>query len=336
MSWLAGLAVVAAAVAAGGGAEEPRPLSGEPLARATGLRLLVANSPPYVLDVDSGKVAPVRGLDPEGLALVSVVGVGGRAGIVVGDPSGDARIWALRGRPARLSDLGTARDVTPAADGRAIWVKAGAGRGCVLRRVWLDGRPTGARTRIPCGWLIEAGGSLGVVARRTTVMDPATGGTIYRTRWGIVAVAGRTPVLAGPGKSFTLVDVRTGSERRLDWPSILSYRAETVADPSGRFVALGFADPAWPDASGNTIGQAFDAWLLDTRTAGLSQIPGLPALLGLKSTSMEWTDDGRLVLLGEDERGDFVAVWRPGRRKLSLKRLELPERAGSDSFAPLG
>ena len=51
---------------------------------------------------------------------------------------------------------------------------------------------------------------------------------------------------------------------------------------------------------------------------------------------MEWTRDGRLVLLGADRTSDFVAVWRPGEWRLALKRLRLPARiAGSDSFAPL-
>jgi hypothetical protein len=32
----------------------------------------------------------------------------------------------------------------------------------------------------------------------------------------------------------------------------------------------------------------------------------------------------------------FVAVWRPGERRLGMKTLRLPERrSGSDSFAPL-
>ena len=124
---------------------------------------------------------------------------------------------------------------------------------------------------------------------------------------------------------------RAGDERRVAWPSILGYKDGPSVDPRGRYVALAFANPAWGDS------QAMDVWVLDTETAELTQVPSMPALLGLKFTSHAWTHDGRLVLLGEDDRGAFVAVWRPGDAQLALKRVKLPRRgSGSDSFAILG
>jgi hypothetical protein len=78
-----------------------------------------------------------------------------------------------------------------------------------------------------------------------------------------------------------------------------------------------------------------DLWVLDTRTARLLHVPGMPAFVALKFTSTTWTDDGRLVLLARNGAGDAVAVWRPGQPHLALKRLKLPSRdsAGSDTFA---
>jgi len=62
----------------------------------------------------------------------------------------------------------------------------------------------------------------------------------------------------------------------------------------------------------------------------------MPAFVDLKFTSMEWTGDGRLVVLGETDGKGFVAVWRRGDAKLQVKRVRLPRRTdGSDSFAPL-
>jgi hypothetical protein len=63
----------------------------------------------------------------------------------------------------------------------------------------------------------------------------------------------------------------------------------------------------------------------------------MPAFVSLKRTSMAWADDGRLVLLGETNGKDVVAVWRPGQRRLGIKTLSLPDRkdSGSDSFAVL-
>jgi hypothetical protein len=98
-------------------------------------------------------------------------------------------------------------------------------------------------------------------------------------------------------------------------------------------VALAFADPAW----GGEGKQVFDVWLLDTETARMTHLPGMPAVVSLKRTSMAWTDDGRLVLLAESDGRDVVAVWRPGHRRLAVKDVRLPQRSGgSDSFAPIG
>jgi len=140
-------------------------------------------------------------------------------------------------------------------------------------------------------------------------------------------------VLAGPGAQFTLLDAATHARQRLPWPSILWGRDAPAVDPRGRFIALAFADPAWKGGPE----QALDVWLLDTETGRLTQLPGMPAFVSLKRTSMAWTHDGRLVLLAEDRSGrDIVAVWRPGQRRLALKTVRLPERSdsGSDSFAP--
>jgi hypothetical protein len=147
-----------------------------------------------------------------------------------------------------------------------------------------------------------------------------------------LAVAGKSIVLAGPEKAFTLLDSATGTQRKLAWPSILYGLDEPKADYQGRRVALAFGDPAWQSGAH----QAMDVWLLDTRTGGLTHLPGMPAFVDLKFTSMEWTRDGRLVVLGESDRRGFVAIWRPGAAKLQVRRVRLPLRtSGSDSFAPL-
>ena len=63
----------------------------------------------------------------------------------------------------------------------------------------------------------------------------------------------------------------------------------------------------------------------------------MPAFVHLKATDMNWTSDGRLVILAEDDRRTAVAVWRPGGRRLAVRAIDLPERdRSSDSFVPLG
>ena len=310
---------------------EPAPLRGVPLRGATGLRLVVADKPPFVLDVDTGRVTPVPAVRPPSRGTVRVVGVGGRAAIVVASAVyRHAGLYAVHGRAARVSELGTGWDVVPAPDGRSVWVKrfVNAGR-CTLRQLGLDGQAIGASRAFPCASTISPAGSLGVVVSRTRVFDPRTGRTLLRTRWGVVAAAGRTLVLAGPNNAFTVLDTATGVQQRLPWPRTVGGLDAPAVDPRGRFVALAFAAPA---------SQTLDVWLLETKTGHLRQLPGMPALVALKSTSMAWTDDGQLVLLGESGGRDVVAVWRPGQKNLAVKTLALPERgdSGSDSFAPIG
>jgi hypothetical protein len=171
-----------------------------------------------------------------------------------------------------------------------------------------------------------------LVVNRTRVLDPLTGRTVLRTHWGVLAAAGETLVLAGPGRQLTLLDGRSRAQRRLRWPSIVgAIDHQPAVDPRGRRIALAFADPAW-SGGGN---QVLDVWLLDTKTGALTQLPGMPAFVSLKRTNMAWTDDGRLVLLGESNEKDIVAVWRPGRQRLALKTVKLERTGGSDSFAPL-
>ena len=116
------------------------------------------------------------------------------------------------------------------------------------------------------------------------------------------------------------------------WPSALSGIDTPAVDPQGRFVALGFSNAS----CAGTGRQVLDVWLLDTRTRRLTQLPSMPAFSALKETSMEWTDDGRLVLLARSGGRDLVAVWRPGNARLAIKtvRIRRPTIA-SDSFAVL-
>jgi hypothetical protein len=328
------LAVGVPASAAADRADEPVPLRGVPLTGKTGLRLLVADDPPFVFDVDSGNVSRVSGLRALDRGVRSVVGIAGRSAVVVAHFAGDGGLYSVRGRGVRATYLGTGRKVAPAADGRSVWITKVVGRDhCALRHVALAGRELGGNRSFPCASTFESAGALGVVVNRTRVLDPRTGRTVLTTRWGVLAAAGRKLVLAGPGRRFTLLDAATGTEQTFSWPSIVGGLDRPAVDPRGRYVALAFADPAWE--GGGT--QALDVWVLDVRTGSLAQLPGMPALVSLKATDMNWTDDGRLVLLGESEGRDVVAVWRPGEARLGVRTVRMPKRSGgSDSFAPLG
>jgi hypothetical protein len=335
--------LVLAPVAAPAAAREPAPLRGTALGH-TGLRLVVADIPPFVLDVDTGSVTRLRGADVAVDGTLWVLGVSPGAAVVVADSrdpgTPNKQLYEVRRGHAKVRVLGSGRDVAPDANGRGIWVtRVDGDSNCALRRIALAG-PTSAPRAIPCNWLIAPAGALGLVVHRTSVIDPFTAGEVLATQQGILAVAGKSILLTGPGDpssrdfEVTLKNTSTGVEHQLRRPGTIGGSAgNAVVDPRGRYIALEFGDPAW-HLSGT---QVLDVWVLDTVTAKLTHLPGMPAFVHLKATSMAWTHDGRLVLLGEDDDGGFVGVWRPGQRRLPLKTLGLPARyGGSDSFAPLG
>jgi hypothetical protein len=294
------------------GATEPAPIRGTPLTERTNLHLLVADAPPFVLDVDAGSIRPIRATPDMRRGLVGVQDLRA-AGAVIETGGFNRRIYVLRSASARPLFIGVARTVVPSDDGQSLWIKtAVTSSNCTLRRVGLDGHPIGDLQRLRCSAEIGPGG--------------------VTPRSGIVAAAGDELVLAGPEKSFTLLDSATGAERVYQWPSRLYGLDEPKIDTRDHLVALAFADPAWnggPD-------QATDVWTLDTQTGALAQVPGMPALVDLKFTSMEWTRDGRLVWLAERTGKAVVAVWRPGDAQLQVKRVRIPRRtSGTDAFAIL-
>jgi hypothetical protein len=322
------LAVPAAAAPAG---PQPRPLDGRALLRHSGLRLLVAANPPFVLDVDAGRVRAVRGLGHLDGGVLWVVAVGGRSGVVVAESFGETT-FGVRGPAAPARALGVAAGVWPAEDGRSVWLQRRIGSRCTLRRAGLDGRLLRRPRAFPCATRSSPAGPFGIVVSRTRLVDPETGRTLFRSRQGILAVTPRHVVTVGEDGELALVERSSGSSRSYAWESLVGPPGEAVVDPSGRYVALGAGNPAWQLGAR----QVQDAWLLDTTTGELAHVPGFPAWASLKSTSMAWTGDGRLVVLAETEARQLVAVWRPGETQLAVKAVRLPERdSGSDTFAPV-
>lgn len=324
---------------AGAGAPEPVELRASAFPAHSGLRLVVAAERPYVLDVDSGAITPIRGL-PQTRDGLSVVPVSARAAVLVawGDRTVNKRLYVVHDGRAAASPLGRGREVVPDADGSGIWVTRVASPGrCLLQRIGLDGHRAAARA-IPCSWIIARGGDLGLVVHRTRIVDPRTGRTVVAARQGVLAVAGDRMLVAGgpryaPGYRFTLENVPAGTRQTLRWPSIVGALDDALPDPQGRSIAIAFADPAWHQSGS----QVQDIWVLDTRTGALSQAPGMPSYVSLKGTSMAWAGDGRLVLFGETDGRGFVIAWRPGQRALPLEFVQRPPRTGgSDTFAPLG
>jgi hypothetical protein len=142
----------------------------------------------------------------------------------------------------------------------------------------------------------------------------------------------RFAVARGPGDKLTFVDRSTWQRRVLPWRSILGGLDGALVQPHGPYVAIGFADPAYPGPAA----QGEDVFLLDRRSGSLTHVPGFPASIRLKFSSMAWAADGRLVLLVRDADGARIGLYRPGDHSVALRRVELPPvSGGSDQFVPI-
>jgi len=341
LAFLAG--VTALALAAGGSAAPGlQPLRGVPLVGKTGLRLLIASNPPYVLDVDSGRRTQVTGVPRSRHAVLWVQPAGSDA-LVVLDPNRPGRklpaqeIYVVRKGTTTAKFLGTGWGVAPSADGRAVWISTYVTVGrCELREVSLDGRQRRPSRRFACGWL-DPGGPLGLILHRRTrdeLINPSSLRTLLHAPQ-ILAIAGRHVLAKDRVKGLTLIDFTTGKRLRLHWPSSIGGDTsqggtdEAAVDASGKLLALGFSDPAYQ--GGGT--QVTDVWLLESATGRFRQLPDMPAIVSLKFTSWAWTSGGRLVFLAETEGVTVVGIWTPGDQRIAVKRVTLPERnSGSDSF----
>jgi hypothetical protein len=306
---------------------------GRPLAGPTKLWLLVASDPPRVVDVDRGTRRPVDGL-PTGEDPYSVAAVGEDAIIATDRLVFVLDRWSPRARPVGVGDP------MPALDGRGIWL-LDRGRRCTLRQIGLDSLARRPPRRVPCGIGLLAETRLGLLVwtepsaagERGALLDPATGRVVARYP-EVHGVAGGQVLWGGPERHagpFTLTDLRTGSSRQVPRPTPHGEAGLGVPSPDGRLLAVEFADLSWSRVKG----QVSDIWLLDVRTRRWRRLPGTPLITGVKFMSMAWAADGRLVLAGDFERfGKALAVWRPGQDHLAVKRLPLPDAAGSDSFVP--
>jgi hypothetical protein len=148
-------------------------------------------------------------------------------------------------------------------------------------------------------------------------------------------VAGGDLVLSTlePGRLIALTDLSSGVSHRLPWPSRLDDHVMGLIEghPDGRLATVAF----YPARSGAE--QTLDVWLLDLATRRWRQLPDMPLRLAPSKPQLQWTADGRLLLLAglADDPASVVAVWRPGEPRIATRQVRLPgpERPGGYRFA---
>lgn len=307
------------------------PLRGLPLERDTGLRLLIADAPaPFVFDVDRGTVRPITGLPTRGERGVSVVAVGDDALILSTrfcDRCRGTSAYLLGHGSTAASSLGRALQVIPTRDGQGLWVlRKGRAASCLLGEVTLDGRRRGAPRLTSCATGLLAELPVGLLTTFTEPLGENAHEDVLRPEGKIVRFGDEAaqPVvgnllLSGADRHTPLLlrDASTGAARRLRWPSGPGYSlGEVNGQVDGRFATIHFArySPV----------HRFDLWLLDTLTGAWRHLPDMPARAVPKATDVQWTPDGRVVVLAANALG----VWRPGDAHLAVRRVPLPKQPG--------
>jgi hypothetical protein len=317
------------------GVGDPGGLHGRMLREPSHLRLLVADNPPFVLDVDSGRRSEIMGLPPlPDDALVAVASAGRDAVLWIDSPSSGhsvpaADVYVVRRGTTSARFVVSAWEVASTTDGRALWILRYVDTShCVLREVGLDGQILSGDRPISCSTRL-LGGRFGVVPGKPTdaLLDLTIGRDVLHAG-GIFAAADPSVLGSHPPHRLSIINARTGIRRRLRWPSAIGGLDASATSPNRRVVAVGFGDPAYGIGS-----QLLDVWLLDLKTHRMRQLPSMPAVVLLKFTSMTWADNERLVFLAQTKRRTLLAIWRRGAKTLALKALRLRQRhGGSDTF----
>lgn len=292
-------------------------LAGTPLDAADDLVIFTSRE---VIELGIDRVRPITGLPDHGDGTVaSVREVAGEVVVSVDCPMCDdlvgPEVFVVRDASAgpTIAD-GWA---TPGVAG--IWLTRRDGASCEIRAVALDGSVLRPNRAVDCDLTVIEETSLGIVAARGAtgvLVDPDTlDETVLPGR--VIAVFDDR-VLVEHGGAMAVVDPATGASTAVTTPESDGRLGAGLVSPDGRFVLMTFGNPAWPGPR-----QLLDLWLLDTATLQWSQLPGMPVAVALKSLGVDWSPDGRVVMLGSfDGVGTTVATWTPTEDQLRLRTID--------------
>jgi hypothetical protein len=237
-------------------------------------------------------------------------------------------VYLLRRGSTAATRLGRALQAVPSRDGEGVWMlRHRAASRCTIQELGLDSRPRrsarqlscryGLNAELPAGLLLDFYGPQGSDAHNA-LLGP--NGRMVRLRFEQAQPLIGNLVLTGADRHGALLvhNVRTRAGFRLRWPCGPDYGlGVATGEPTGRRAIVDFAK--------YTPEHRLHMWLLDTATHRWRHLPGMPAHLIPKATDVNWTGDGRVVILS----GKVLAVWRPGQPQLALRRVKPPKQPGT-------
>ncbi|HET6288744.1 MAG TPA: hypothetical protein VFG15_18600 [Amycolatopsis sp.] len=303
----------------------PSKLEGAPV-DYSGFRLVMATSPPSVLDPATGATTPLPGA-PAGDRVNDVLRVGkfpvvlsaARCGPSCVEPSEVLVYGDPRNQPWKL---GKARSVAPAADESGVWLIRDDGNDlCRLQYVSLlgaerdRGRPasctTAVRQEVPKGLLITV--NSGTAGAEEVLIDPATGRALHQFP-RVLAITEERMLLAELTE-FSVLDLRDNQRTRVVRPVPNGSPGPAMPSRDGHKIAVLFGDPAWA----GTATQTADVWVLALDTLTWTHAPSTPIATELKRAAIEWTEGDDLVIAT-----DVVANWRLDRPGWTVVKTPLP------------
>ncbi len=292
----------------------------------SGFRLIMATSPPSILDPATGATTPLPGA-PAGDRVNDVLRVGkfpvvlsaARCGSSCLEPSEVLVYGDPENQPWKL---GKARSVAPSADETGVWLIRDDGNDlCRLQYVSLlgaerdRGRPasctTAVRQEVPRGLLITV--NSGTATAEDVLIDPATGRAVHQ--FPRIPAITKDRLLLAELTRFSVLDLRNDQRIPVERPVANGTPGQVIPSRDGSKIAVLFGDPAWAATSTQTA----DVWVLALDTLTWTHAPSMPIATPLKQVAIEWSEDDALVIAT-----DVVASWRLDRPGWTVVKTPLP------------
>jgi hypothetical protein len=259
---VAAAAVVGVAAPSSGEAgRDPTPLHGMPLRAPTGLRFVVADNPPLVIDLDAARATPLRRVPTLRRGVCGLSVLAGSRQLSSPVPSGAMQtcIASVAARRAWSSSAMVQTSLPrPMVDPSGSRASRGrdARSGSARSKGLKSERPVlfRVRRRSPPPARSASSSTAPVSSIRTLA------GYCYAHGWVCSQLQNGSSCWRA-GRTFTISDAAGRVLRRIPWPSTVGGLDAPAAHPRGRYVALAFAEPA---------AQVLDVWLLDTKTPSLA------------------------------------------------------------------
>jgi hypothetical protein len=315
----------------------PDGITGKSASWAASLRLPVGGVRPAWLWPATGRMQPIGGLSAQSDYVFTRVPGGwavqpaaAASPSCAGCPSRPLPVYYLGDRAQSVTAIGVADRVAPAAEPGLLWLTSyppGADPGSAAgsaQQVSVTGAPSGARIRLPAGYLIDAATEHGLLLTRIVqrgaapvydLWDPVLD-KVSRTFHGVIAAsAGQIAWTRGCAArcQVLVLDLATGRQTPITLPKGSSAARGTFS-PDGSLLALELS-----------FGNGGDGGAMATRLE-VAAVPGgrLTVVPGTWASSdaltgFGWPSDGdslvaKLSFLTKVQ----VASWHPGSRRLAV------------------